>query len=145
MSDQAASAAVGTSRWWSEGGGLAGAAAALIARAIVAVTSTRVQLVNPGLLSPPTGSTIPREPGGGQRPGAGTTAIVAMIRGTSRYRVGFRAIDSMASISSVTTIVPSSAAMDAPAKPLMTMPVMMGPSMRKPPTPMTLDTDSNWP
>ena len=62
--------------------------------------------------------------------------VVAMTRGTTRKRTGFRAWASRASISSPTTIVPSSAAMAAPAKPVSTIAAMSGPSSRSTATPM---------
>ena len=46
----------------------------------------------------------------------------------ARYLTGFIAIVSRASICSVTFIVPSSAAIDAPTRPAITIPVKTGPS-----------------
>ena len=52
---------------------------------------------------------------------------------------------SSASTSSPTTMVPISAAIEAPAKPTMTMAAMSGPSSRKTETPTRLATLSVWP
>ena len=54
--------------------------------------------------------------------------VAATIRGTTRYRVGLIPIVSMASICSVTRMVPSSAAMEAPTRPPTTRAVSTGPS-----------------
>ena len=57
--------------------------------------------------------------------------VVASTRGTTRKRIGWIACASSASISSETTIVPISAAMLAPAKPVSTIALTSGPSSRK--------------
>ena len=61
--------------------------------------------------------------------------IVASTRGMTRKRTGLRAWASRASISSPTTIVPSSAAIAAPAKPVSTIAAINGPSSRRIATP----------
>ena len=56
--------------------------------------------------------------------------VLAMNRGTTRYFMGLVASVVSASICSVTRMVPSSAAMDAPALPATMRPVSTGPSSR---------------
>ncbi len=55
---------------------------------------------------------------------------VASTRGTTRYRIGLMAWARKAVISSPTTIVPISAAMLAPAKPVSVIAPISGPSSR---------------
>ena len=54
--------------------------------------------------------------------------IPAMIRGTTKYFMGFAAMTERASICSVTRIVPSSAAMAEPARAVTISDVSTGPS-----------------
>ena len=61
---------------------------------------------------------------------AGSMITAAINLGTIRYFTGLVARVSMASICSVTRIVPSSAAMAAPALPATISPVRTGPSSR---------------
>src|SRR5579875_1526524 len=60
----------------------------------------------------------------------GSVSISASNRGTTSIRVGERPSASSASICSVTTIEPSSAAIAAPARPATTTAVSIGPSSR---------------
>ena len=71
--------------------------------------------------------------------------MVASTRGTTRKRTGWIACASRASISSETTIVPISAAMLAPAKPVSTIALTSGPSSRKTATEMMSATRSRAP
>ena len=54
----------------------------------------------------------------------------AKTRGSTRYWTGFTAMTSRASICSVTRMVPISAAMDEPARPVTMSAVMTGPNSR---------------
>jgi len=56
--------------------------------------------------------------------------VEATTRGTTRYLTGFVARVTSASICSVTFIVPSSAAIDAPTRPETMSPANTGPSSR---------------
>ncbi len=58
----------------------------------------------------------------------GSIIIDAKKRGIAKYLIGLIAIVSSASICSVTFIVPSSAAIDAPTLPAITIPVNTGPN-----------------
>src|SRR3990172_2123517 len=60
----------------------------------------------------------------------GRTRVEATTRGTTRYLTGFVARVTSASICSVTFIVPSSAAIDAPTRPETMSPANTGPSSR---------------
>ncbi len=61
---------------------------------------------------------------------SGSMTSSATSRGTTRKRAGSSPIERSASICSVTTIEPSSAAIAAPTRPATTTAVSMGPSSR---------------
>ena len=60
----------------------------------------------------------------------GIISIVASTRGITRYCTGLTAITAIASICSVTRIVPSSVVIDEPVRPATISPVSTGPSSR---------------
>ena len=73
-------------------------------------------------------------------PRKGIIIVSPRKRGRTRYSMGEMPIVSNASISSLTFIVPSSAAYAAPERPAMTEPDMIAPSRRSSPMPRKLAT-----
>jgi len=67
-------------------------------------------------------------------------SAVARTRGRTRKSTGRSPIVTSASTSSFTVMVQSTAAKEAPVRPVMTMPVMIGPSSRATPIPTRLAT-----
>ena len=67
-------------------------------------------------------------------------SAVARTRGRTRNSTGRRPIVTRASTSSFTVMVPRTAAKEAPVRPVMTIPVIIGPSSRATPMPTRLAT-----